>query len=522
MPKQLELRFPFAGVVRRMGLEGATGVRSAYPTPWAVNVRPVDPFDRRMRGGSRPGLTKYHADAVGTTVVDMVTVPVSSDSGAEALLVLLVDNSIGVIDSGVLSFLTGDLATEAGDKVVTEAGGQIVVSTADAPAGAFLIAGQQHVYAVAAAAIVRCDPKTGTTTTITASAGTVPTGQTFGCLYRDRLVVSGEDNAIYMSRQGDYSDWDYGADVEDAGRAVAFQLAGAGEVGDACTAVIPYADAALLAATARGLWVARGDPAANGSLINVSRHVGIVDSRAFCEVDGTVFFLAEDGLYRVKADGSDLTNLADERIPDELRSIDTGTTTVLLGYDHDAVGVHLYLVTAGGSDTHWFFDFRTSSFWPMRLDDDHAPVAVCEHAGSLLLAGSDGYVRSTTGDDDDDEDIESHLLIGPLRLGGAGDFGMIQNLHGVLGQDSGSVAWRLVVGDSAEQAADSAKAAVALFQAGSDYSAYVYADGTWAAGRSLPDYPRIRAMWAVLWLQSTAQWAYESILLETVPFGRWR
>ncbi|MCH8114651.1 MAG: DUF1501 domain-containing protein [Chloroflexi bacterium] len=55
-------------------------------------------------------------------------------------------------------------------------------------------------------------------------------------------VVAGADNAVYMSRQGDFADWDFGADVEDSGRAVAFQL------GEAAADVIdsPYREGNVL------------------------------------------------------------------------------------------------------------------------------------------------------------------------------------------------------------------------------------------------------------------------------------
>ena len=45
--------------------------RGRYPAPWAVNVRLDGNIDRRLRGGSRPGLTKFAASDFGTTIADI-------------------------------------------------------------------------------------------------------------------------------------------------------------------------------------------------------------------------------------------------------------------------------------------------------------------------------------------------------------------------------------------------------------------------------------------------------------------
>ena len=164
------------------------------------------------------------------------------------------------------------------------------LSTTDAPASGFLIAGNQYVYAVNSSSITRIDPKTGTVTLLEANQGSLPTNQTFGAIYRDRMILAGADNAIYMSRQSDYSDWDYGATFEDSARAFILQLSHAALVGPKPTALIPFEDKFLLAASARSLWVVRGDPVAGGQLDEISSHVGIVSSRAWCRHESSVFF----------------------------------------------------------------------------------------------------------------------------------------------------------------------------------------------------------------------------------------
>lgn len=64
MAKQVDItdvRFPFAGVARLQGYQA----QEPFSCPDALNVRPHDSFERRLRGGSRPGLGKAVATDAG-------------------------------------------------------------------------------------------------------------------------------------------------------------------------------------------------------------------------------------------------------------------------------------------------------------------------------------------------------------------------------------------------------------------------------------------------------------------------
>jgi hypothetical protein len=508
--------WPMRGVVRREALRSEPGFRGPWPAPWAVNVRVEDPIARRLRGGSRSGLTKYSLEDLGTTISDMVAVNVSSASGgASEVLFVLVDSSIKTFDNGTLSSSVAYLTNEAGAVITDEDENPITVSEGTAPASGFLVAGQQKVFAVTASAVVKMDPKTGQTENVSAVAGTIPTNCTFGAVYRDRLCLSGQDNAIYMSRQGVYGDFDFAVDASDSQRALAFQLSLAADVGPRPLAMIPCLDNYLLCFTSRSIWVVKGDPTAGGSLQRVSEEVGIVGPKAWVKTDTQIVFLSEDGLYSVNADGSNLTAMTPDVVPDELRNIRVTTTTVSLGYDQERRAFHIYLKTAAGSDTHWLYETVSRAFWPMRLQNSHSPLVTCKYRGELLLAGSDGYLRKVTGDDDDGAAIQSHVVLGPFRLGAPGHYGRMINLHAGLASGSGRVNWRIVTGDTAEEAAGNAKTAIEAFQSGGSYSSLVKQSGNWTAGRSIMAYPRVRAIWCCLWLQSTDKWAYESLLFDT-------
>jgi hypothetical protein len=226
-----------------------------------------------------------------------------------------------------------------------------------------------------------------------------------------------------------------------------------------------------------------GDPA-TGTLRRVSDEVGIIGQNAWCVNHDTVYFLSSLGLYSVGADGSGLKPISEDRIPVELTGLTDPTSSgCVLDYYHADRGVYIH-PTSGIS---WFYDTAREQFWPF-----------------------------------DTTSTDSHLLLGPIRLGKPNQFGMIQTIHGIMAASSADVAWRIVPGDYAEEACANGKLAITASLAGSAYSQYVSSSGTWSAGRSYTAWPRARSMWACIWLHSAGTWAFEQVILEITDFGRWR
>lgn len=469
MPKTLELSFPAAGVVRRLGFRGTLDVKDSFPTPWAVNVRPEDPIARRLRGGSRPGLSTHS----GMTVA------------------------------------TGELSTEAGDSITTEAGDSIIIDIIS-------LHGTRDDVREAIAQL-GVDVLDG----IEASKGTAPTGYTMGCTYRDRLVVTGGDHVVYMSRQGAFDDWDYASDSADAGGAVLMQLSEASETGDTVTALVPHKDQYLMMATAGSLWVLHGDPVAGGRMECVTRDVGMLSKQAWAKAGDTVFFMSRYGLYSIGIDGSGLKKMSEDRIPVELNDLDLDDDVdeVLVGYNHGEGGVYIFV---NGADYHWYYDLIQGGFWPFTWPATYDPDYVLTVNGEMVIKHGTSF-KMISGTQDGSTAIDSHVVIGPIRPGGPARMGMVSSIRGLLGESSGAVTWRLVAGDTAQEAADNAKAAIALYQADdSGWANYVSASGSWSAGRNGIAYPRTRGIWVAIWLQSEATWAYEGIIVDIQEFGRWR
>ena len=526
------LRWPSLGVMRRHSYESAPVHRDEYPTNWTVNTRVQDPIQKRLRGGSRLGLTKFIDDDLEITVDSMIAVPAKDGTSVADYVVIVADGYLGVISGGALDTTVDYLQTEAGATIETEAGNPIELSTSDVPADCFLIPRNGKAYAVTTSSIYEINPVTVSSRTLTASTGTIPSSCTHGCFYRDRLVLAGQNNVIYFSRQGDPEDWDYGGNAGDTGRANRMQLGESSEIGDTVTALMPLHDDSMIAATQYGLWLLTGDPT-TGGMRNISRGIGVIRSTAWCSIQdarigdaptrNAFVFLSELGLFMVGPTGDGLESLSEDRIPSELLDIAAGTDVSLV-YSPEERGVYIFVTPATGTATHWFFDMVGKGFWPVALQSDHQPLDVCNSDGNVILACQDGYIRYIAGDDDDGTDIDSYVLLGPIRLSDANTYGITQTIQGIIGTGSGDVTWNIIVGDTAEEACANGVTAIEAYQDGDATTAdeYVMASGTWEAGRSKFNYPRVRSMWMCVLLKSNAKWAYESIIIESRDAGRWR
>ena len=249
-----------------------------------------------------------------------------------------------------------ELVTENGDTIVTENGDTIVL-------------GPQ--YGVAS----------GDGRIWVAAGDDAPASGTADCVYRARLFRT-SSGIILTSKQGDYTDWDYGGELEDVGRAMVFQLAEAGETGDSVVAMVPHKDSFLLCFTADETWILSGDPA-TGSLRCVSRDVGIIAARAWCKNHDTVYFLSSRGLYSVGADGSGFKPVSEDKIPVELTGITD--SDAVLDYYHPDRGVYMHLTT----QPSWFYDTARDQFWPFNLTETDSHVLF----GPFKLGEGDKYGR---------------------------------------------------------------------------------------------------------------------------------
>lgn len=354
------------------------------------------------------------------------------------------------------------------------------------------------------------DPSTQTLSLLLADTdkGMIPVGCPHICTYRDRLVLA-QNHIVYYSRMSDFADWDYGQDPDDIGKAYISTSSEAGQIGDIITALIPFTDDYLIFGCKSSIWVQIGDLADGGSIENITNDTSVVMRGAWTVgPGGSVFFLGPDGIYYMAPGASPVPeNISKKRLPRELRDINENTYQIAMAYDNRRNGIHIYLTpeTATGRK-HFFFSSTYNAFWPVALNADHDPTSIMPttsfDGASVLLGCRDGYVRNFNEmyETDDGTEISSYVDYGPFNLGSDYESGMLHDIIGVLGQNSGDVTWSVRLGDSSEEAADSTTN---------------FTTGTWSAGRNNNVYVRGYGQSAVLRVSAKSgtmrKWAIERI-----------
>lgn len=362
--------------------------------------------------------------------------------------------------------------------------------------------------------------------------GFIPVGRPLVTLWRDRIVFAGGKYTPHlweMSRQGDPADFDYGADPEDTGRAVAGQVSDAGQLGEPITAVIPHNNVCLIFGCTTSLWIMRGDPAFGGQIDRLSGEIGVLSANSWCYTpEDYLFFLSRDGIYMMAPGcGSTPQSVSRERLPRELINIDTTAYTVSMAYDVRYRGIHVFVTkNSAATGSHWFLDVKqtinndqtSASFWPVQLaSTDYDPFVVharrnwTETYSWCILGGRDGYLRHYQHNlaADDGTAFTSRLLYGPLRAS-SNDFldGTVHDLTGELPEDSGPINYAVQVGETAEGAV----------------SADACASGTWrTAGLQYSDTIRRRGRYFCVELSGTGEsWETEGLFVTASDEGRQR
>ena len=516
------ITFPLAGVVRSRGLREQD---RPYSSPWAVNVRGVDSFERRSRGGSRPvfGLA-CDADFSSISAINEM-MHVDKNGALQRKVIVVGDGACQIAtlgdDGGAITSIP--YLAEGSNTIISEAGADIVFDYRldpdhldfASPVSTTMLSGKLFIaYPVK---LRMFDPNEATITDVSGA----PAGQPVVAAYRGRLFLAGADHIWYASRQADYTDWDLSANIGDVGMPVAGQLESSMRVGETIKAMIPRGDSSLTFMTQNSIWVMNGDPT-TGILTKVCDGVGLVSSSAWdVTPDGVMLFVSGGGLY-VYGLGSSTPpkSFSDERIPDELKDIDTSANVVVVGYDGASKGFHVSVTPlAVGLGYHYWVDLENKAIWPASFQDGHQPVAAAQIRGSGLpeavFGCKDGKLRKFGGGGT--ESVESHVLIGPIRITSEDmSDGLLSEVHGIMGDGSGDVSWGIVAASSAEAAEKAAKAAVDGDTSG------VAASGTFGEGRTSVARPRVRGPWIVLWLHSTDAWAYEAVVLKMQHLGRLR
>lgn len=420
-------------------------------------------------------------------------------------------------DDYVVEILTvaASTATVGSYTIATVAAGALTLDTSGSTASTsctFRIVRMPKIYSPLTLGLSRWTATTG--------KGNVPNQSRVLARYRERMVLC-ESNQWYMSRQGDPLDWFYGKSNQDAKRAMTGSLADSGVPGDTITALANSNDDYLLMFCPTSTWLLVGDPAYTGQLKNISETIGCVGSKAWCYgVAGEVYFLSRGGLAIMRGATATPELLGLGKIPRELTNVNAELYTVSLVYDLQEHRVYIFITdpNSNRAGTHWCFDVRTESFWPLQFPSSIQPTAAYYYTSQLpedscvILGCRDGYLRRFDRycDTDDGNSFNSYVVYGPIELGSGYRQGRIDELIADVARLSRNVTWQLRVGNNAEAA----------------FRATAATSGTWVDGKNKKNRPRLRGSAFCLkvgrFASNVAGWGMERITVVRAILGQRR
>jgi hypothetical protein len=368
---------------------------------------------------------------------------------------------------------------------------------------------------------------------VATSIGEIPERYKLLAAWRNRLVIAHGDadpTNWAMSAFGDAFDWDFAPAVPTSTQAVAGNLAQAGLAPDIVTALIPYSDDLLIFGGDSSIWRLTGDPMAGGEFDNVSVETGIAYGRAWTrDPEGVLYFFgSRGGVYRMDPYGGAFERISLHRIERRLQSVDLATYRVELNWNYHDEGLHVFLVPRGAASaraTHYFWEQKTGAWWEDEFGTDESsytrqPTASLMIDGDdpddrrLLIGCNDGTVRvvDRTAVDDDDQAIDSRVLIGPLQSPEPGWEAVWNEFTGVLAHAdestfNGEVEYQLFESDTA------------------DRPGLPIRTGTLKPGRNPTVYDRMRG--AFCWVQlrsaiASQRWALERLFINGEVAGKER
>lgn len=508
-----DLAFPLAGIDLSRPFSDQRP-REVWEGKWAasarsgVNVRGFDTAGR-ARGGARPGLARYpDAVVVASWVIqDLQQIVIHGSPGGD-----MQSSSSGRIVYLIAVSQGKVYYTTAGDDAWTEASN----SSSSTPPLNFTgivrsAPNNLKLYFADGTHWRVFDPETQTVSTWAATSGTLPVDEDDNtprliCTWRGRTVLSGlllDPHNWFMSKAGDPTNFNYAPSSAAPTDAVAGNNSPLGLIGDVITGLCPYSDDVLIFFGDHSVYMMRGDPMAGGSIDLISDVIGGAWGIPWCKDPyGTVYFVSNQmGIYALVP--GDRPVRISQPVEQLLQDVNSGTHTFRLIWNDRFQGMHVFITptAAAATATHLFWEQRTGAWWQDTFaNKNHNPLCCAIFDGNLpddrvaLIGSWDGYVRSVSADaeDDDGEDIESSVVVGPLMTKDLDDV-LFKEMQGVLGEDSGDVDFEIFTGNTAEKALTNDPAV----------------SGTWRSGRNPSNLVRRSGHALYVKLSATNPWSFE-------------
>jgi len=299
---------------------------------------------------------------------------------------------------------------------------------------------------------------------LSTTSGTIPLRCSLIEFWNGRACLSGDpDNRhlLHMSASGDPRNWDLFPPTPTSIQAVTITtMPQIGGVADIINSMCPYSNDLLILFGDHTISLVRGDPAAGGSVDQVTSSIGGSFGRCWCVgPQGEVYFFgSRGGLYAMNPYGGEIKNIGRDRIDRRLVDVNLEDYYVQLLYDHEHHGVLVMVMPfdVGGAEVeHWFVSVKHGGFWPWKFaDTDVQPTAACVFDAddpddrTILIGSEDGYVRymdrtatvdqgtSTTSG------IDAYATMGPLVADDGVSEIRVRDIWASMGTD-GDCAWEV-------------------------------------------------------------------------------
>lgn len=338
--------------------------------------------------------------------------------------------------------------------------------------------------------------------------------------WRGALVAARFDDnphQWFLTRRGDPYDVDLFPPGGDNLQAVLGTDSRAGPCPDIVNTLIPISDDLLLFGCDHSIFRMTGDPMQGGTFDLVSDQTGIAFGNSWAkDPDGVLYFMGtRGGVFRMVV-GFAPTDISLGFIDERIADLDMAEVTALLLWNHDGDGLDVFIVPLfqpGGSVIRHFFWERSTAAWH---ETEFAALGHQVTSGlvvdgddpedrTVLIGCADGYVRcwDVEAEDDDGENIEATVLIGPFQRATNERYqytGLVISLAG----DFAGCTWSMYASDHPE-----------------DFPVSPTATGTLVAGRNPPIWSRAvgQSFWLRLSSDSDDAWAFESGTMMVTPAG---
>lgn len=501
-PIPFEFGFPLGGVVKST----AVANQPQNTTPSALNVWPYYYPDGRYMGGTRPGLTS--AGFPGATPYGWC--PASWVGG----------NGIAVV-------------TSAGT-YVTDDGSTWNLRIATPPSSDFcsctVMNGVLYQSSSDLTAIRKYPLAGGSPTNLAVS--NYDNGTPKGAVPQFCGLVHAHGGAIYAGGQAtnpqilyrcainDPTDWD--ASRGDEGSA--WNSAGvSGQINRPIVGLLTHGNGCLLVGHVDGMTAVRGDPQLGGAVEEIDQYAGPIMNSAWCKTgdDSTAILTREELNFMAPGCGSPRISMSRFKLPSELAAVNPGAgDTASLAYDGRWNGLFIFirrkLSEVDFEFSQFFFDLAGKGFYPMAFASGQFRLGVTFTKAISSTRGACIALKSGGGsyfDTDSTENIDSHVVIGPIPLGNAILDGILSRIAFVLHSDSDPVKFEIYAGSSEQEALNGPRryphdGAGTLTRRGLSYS----------------HHPRLtdHSAWVKLSSTGTNRWAIEKVVGESYPKRRRR